>query len=498
MKLFWKIYFAAMFVSVTSVAVSGYILIESGFRAQLDGEMCACCDYNDIVFRSLSNELRSVGGEYPDPDRDSDDRDSIRNTVADVVRSISIGDANQRISFDVIDGEHQTVFSSLDTEHYSFVSSNIMSSLPDLTPDADGDPKTEKVYSEIRDDGERSFIRTVRPASYRGAVFYIRTYRDCTHVFEMQRSQLRMLALVMTCMLLLSGALTLVISKLLSRRVAELTEITKTVACGDLSVRAEVTGDDEIALLSRNFNSMADRLEEKICELRAEVEKRELFVGAFAHEIKTPLTSVIGYADLLRRPSLPADARRLCADYIFQEGKRLETLSMRLLELIVMKKRELTLAPVDIRSLLADVYLTFTPMLADTDIKIEFDAERAYIMMEAELIKTVFYNLIDNARKSFDGEGVIRVRGYVAGGGYTVTVSDTGRGMERAELSKITDAFYMIDKSRSRSQGGAGLGLSICREIIARHGFDISFESEPGAGTTVTVRMNAVCGEASS
>ena len=234
---------------------------------------------------------------------------------------------------------------------------------------------------------------------------------------------------------------------------------------------------------------MADRLGDKMNELREEVEKRELFIGAFAHEIKTPLTSVIGYADLLRKRSLPDGVRRLAADYIFSEGKRLETLSMRLLELIVLEKRTLATAPVEMKSMIVDVSMMFESSLAGTGIKIEHSAASARVLMEAELMKTVFYNLIDNARKSFDGGGTIRILGVVSGENYIVSVIDTGRGMEEAELSKITDAFYMIDKSRSRSQGGAGLGLSICSEIIDRHGFDIAFESAAGVGTTVTVTM---------
>ncbi len=483
MNFFRKIYFTTMFIAVVSVAVSGYILIESGFRAQLDGESDACMDYNDIVFSALSNELGSVETENP-----SENYDEIKNTVVKVVRSISIDGNGQRNRFDIIDADRQIIFSSINRDSYAYVSTDFLSDISMIR--AGSDTETALFYYDVKADGERFYIRTVRPTSYRGAVFYINTYRDCTHVFDMQRSQLNMLALVMICMLFTAGALTFVISKLLLRRVVNLTKITQTIAGGDLTVRAERKGQDEIAVLSRNFNVMADRLVEKMNELQSEVERRELFVGAFAHEIKTPLTSVIGYADYLRKRPLSDDARRLSADYIFYEGKRLETLSMRLLELIVMKKRELLRSPVDVYDTLSDVITMFKASLSDTGITVEFDAAHASVLMEEELMKTVFYNLLDNARKSFDDGGVIRVLGHIDGDDYLVTVSDTGRGMERGELSKITDAFYMIDKSRSRSQGGAGLGLSICSEIINRHGFGIAFESEVGKGTTVTVSMD--------
>jgi len=107
-------------------------------------------------------------------------------------------------------------------------------------------------------------------------------------------------------------------------------------------------------------------------------------------------------------------------------------------------------------------------------------------------MKTVLLNIIDNARKSIDDAGRIFVRGQSHPGHYVITVRDTGKGMEEQELAHIREAFYMVDKSRSRSQGGAGLGLAICDQILQLHGFSIAFDSVPGVGTTVTITMQEV------
>ena len=107
--------------------------------------------------------------------------------------------------------------------------------------------------------------------------------------------------------------------------------------------------------------------------------------------------------------------------------------------------------------------------------------------VEPDLFKTLVLNLIDNARKAITAEGTIRLTGRRAAGGYGIAVGDTGRGIPPEELGRITEAFYMVDKSRARAKGGAGLGLKICDEIVKLHGGKMRFESTPGEGTVVRV-----------
>ena len=102
---------------------------------------------------------------------------------------------------------------------------------------------------------------------------------------------------------------------------------------------------------------------------------------------------------------------------------------------------------------------------------------------------TVFLNLLDNARKASPPDGVVTLTGRCLGEDYVVTIRDQGQGMDPSELQKIRRPFYRIDPSRSRAQGGAGLGLAICDEILKLHGFSLTFESTPGCGTTAMVSM---------
>lgn len=472
MKFFWKIFFTTMFVSVTCVTLSGYIIINSNFQSQLESEVDTAQDYCEIALYSLENSFEDIAldlftiGEM--------NKNELNDIVGQVTQAISIDNMNQKIAYCVIDESQNIIFSSLDVA----LDKTMISSLSD-----------NNMGWTIKEADKSVYVQAMSPTVLLGSVFYIETVRDVSHVFNNQREQYELMIKIILGMIVFAGVLTFIISKLLMRRIVALTEITKTISDGNLSERATPQGQDEITLLSENFNHMTDRLEEKMNELKDEAERKELFVGAFSHELKTPLTSIIGYSDLLRQKKMNAAEQQICAEYIFTEGKRLETMSMRLLDLIVLKKQSIDPKPVVINVVLDEVKTIINPQLENANIELIYNVEEAIIKMEAELMKTVFINVIDNARNAIEKSGTITVIGRKEKDGYVITIQDTGKGMEPHELEKITNAFYMVDKSRSRKRGGAGLGLAICNEIIALHGFEIRFDSTINVGTTVTIVM---------
>jgi signal transduction histidine kinase len=264
------------------------------------------------------------------------------------------------------------------------------------------------------------------------------------------------------------------------------------MAAGELTERVPVRGDDELAQLSEDFNTMAAQLEIQVQELKDAAQRQEDFIGSFAHEIKTPLTSIIGYADLLRSRPATAEQVREAAGYIFNEGRRLESLSRKLMDLIVLDKQDFSLHPVPMDAFLQRVGGALRPALEQQGICLTVQAESAKIPLEPDLMETVFLNLLDNARKSMDHGGRIALEGLIEGDGYCIRVSDEGKGIPASELERITEAFYMVDKSRARAQGGAGLGLAICQRIVALHGGVMEFQSTEGVGTCVRVHLKGV------
>lgn len=196
---------------------------------------------------------------------------------------------------------------------------------------------------------------------------------------------------------------------------------------------------------------------------------------------------MIGYADMLRSREMTEEERFEAANYIFKEGKRLEALSLKLLELLVVKHEKLERKWVPVEWFLKEVKGIIKPVLKKENIRLIIQVEEAKIFIEPDLMKNVVLNLLDNGRKAMDGKGVLEVIGKVEDQGYALYVRDSGKGMPKEEIPRITEAFYMIDKSRARSQGGAGLGLSLCMEIVKRHGGTLEFQSEEGVGTTARI-----------
>ena len=201
------------------------------------------------------------------------------------------------------------------------------------------------------------------------------------------------------------------------------------------------------------------------------------------------MTSIIGFADLLRQGNLDENTRMMAADYIYSEGHRLENLSHKLLELLLLRKDSLTMKRVPLPVFVAEIDHALSPNLKEKGIQLICKAEQRRAVFEPDLIKSLLYNLIDNAGKAMDNGGIIALAASSIPGGCRFQVADNGRGMEEKELSRITEAFYRVDKSRSRKQGGAGLGLALCKQIVELHNGRIHFDSAPGKGTRVTVEI---------
>lgn len=246
---------------------------------------------------------------------------------------------------------------------------------------------------------------------------------------------------------------------------------------------ARQVSNDELGQLTLDFNKMAEALEENIGKLEAEIQAREDFVGAFAHELKTPLTSIIGYADMLRSRKLDEEKSFLSANYIYTEGKRLEAMSIRLLDIMVTRHGQVQFQEIQAENLftyLRDMFRNNASM------KFIYSYDKAVVWAERNLIITVLINLLDNACKASEEGSTIEVTGRKEENGYRFIVKDHGIGIAKEELQKITQAFYMVDKSRSRSRNGAGLGLALCTEILSLHNSTLEITSTLGEGTEIS------------
>lgn len=368
---------------------------------------------------------------------------------------------------------------------------------------------------------------------------FLKASFDLSAAYQLRESQYRFFWVIYAAVILLGILVASVLSYVLTRRLQSLTTTVKEIAGGDLARRSDIRSKDEFGQLSRDFDNMADRLEENIHQLEEDVRRKEEFMGAVAHELKTPMTSIIGYADLLRQCALNENDQISAANYIFKEGKRLEKLAFKLLDMLMMEKDSITMREVELEYFLKDVVQGLLPRAQEKKVHLYWKGEAGSIWIEPDLVKSLLYNLVDNAIKSmsteesrqenliekqkeesqiinknnseFDKTGKdattgnekptddrttetvnekrILIKGKILTDGCEFQVVDNGCGMEESELSKITEAFYRVDKSRSRAQGGAGLGLTLCKKIVDIHHGTMDFRSAKGKGSWVIVTL---------
>lgn len=292
---------------------------------------------------------------------------------------------------------------------------------------------------------------------------------------------------------LAAGALLIFgLSFFLTNPIKRMTEAADRIANGCYHERLQVSSRDEIGELADSFNRMTAAVEKTISDLAEEAEKKEDFVANFAHELKTPLTSVVGYADMLYHRNLPREEVKKSAWYIWNEGMRLESLSFKLMDLTNLNRQKIVCQDMPAKEFLADAVEGLDMVLAQKGIEILYQADEAYVKADYDLLKTLILNLIDNAGKADCRK--IRIEGKKEGQTYRMMISDDGRGIPESELSRITEAFYMVDKSRSRMQHSAGLGLALVKRIAEIHGGTLLIESKEGVGTKVTVCLSCAEG----
>lgn len=318
---------------------------------------------------------------------------------------------------------------------------------------------------------------------------YIITKRNVNDTYNLLYSQIRYFLFLMAFVLTICSVFLYWISTHLTKPLEQLNEVTDTIAQGNYEIRANISSDDEIGMLVDKFNDMTVAISKHIEELNLMVKQREQFVADFTHEIKTPMTTIIGYADTLRSKQLTEERQKLAYQYIYSEGKRLETMSMKLFDLIYLKDNDLVKSEIETTDMAKEITESMQPILARKNIQLQTEVDSAIIYGDLELLKTVFINLIDNARKASPEHSTIMFRGFRKENAYVFQVEDHGCGMDEETKQHICDEFYMADKSRSRAEGGAGLGMSLASLIIRKHGATMEIESEPDRGSIFTITI---------
>ncbi|MDD5936197.1 MAG: HAMP domain-containing sensor histidine kinase [Clostridiales bacterium] len=291
-------------------------------------------------------------------------------------------------------------------------------------------------------------------------------------------------------MTVVMAGLLYVITKRLTDPIEKLSEVSKDIQQGDYSKRVSENGTSkEVAILQKNFNQMIDDMQMHIKRLQDLSESKQRFIDSLNHEIRTPITSILGYSDLLLKGKVTKEIERKALTYINQEAKRLEVINKTLVKLIVIQQIEEPEEKVSIIDAFHSVEIAMLYKCEQRKIELIQELDEAYVIINRNHLQLLLINIIDNAIKASACGSKVEVKGKKNNRKYELRVRDFGIGIPKEDLDKVFEAFYMVDKARTRKENGLGLGLAICHEICKRYQIELKIESEINKGTEIILNI---------
>ncbi len=300
----------------------------------------------------------------------------------------------------------------------------------------------------------------------------------------LQDSQ-RSLGIAAIVALAVAVVLGVAVSVLVTRPIRELAASARKVASGDLSQRVTHRSDDEVGEMSAAFNTMAEQLEMK-------EKSRKQLLADVAHELRNPLSIVQGNLEAWLDGVIAPTPEKIAP--VYDETVLLNRLISDLRELTLAEAGQLKLEieQTDLANLINAEAAVFQARCQERGVAMSVDLapDLPRVMIDGLRIRQVLHNLLENALHFSTEGGSIRIITVKDGGnGVTVSISDTGSGIDPADLPYIFDHFFKADRSRQRNYGGAGIGLALVRKYVELHGGKVWAESEPGRGSTFSFTL---------
>ncbi len=372
MKFSLKLLLWTIIVMAVALGFSGYFFVNYVFETSLAREVEQALDENSILSFAFETAALNVPAKY---------NILQDNTIEEIASNLETGGHGTSRLLRISDENRKILYAS-----DGFEADGALLEQTD---------KSTKTYRVIKM-SEGYYVQTGATVDTLDRILYLETMRDISDVFRERELGFSVYRRVTIAMLIAGTLIMHFISSWLTKPIRLLTKATKRMAAGDYSYRARQVSDDELGLLTKDFNDMANTLEENIGKLEEGIQDRENFVAAFAHELKTPLTAILGYSDMLRSHKLDEEKSFMSANYIYTEGKRLEAMALRLLDIIVTKREETEFQNVSAES----IFRYLEDMFVGGGQRFRYRYDSGMVWAEINLIKTVLINLIDNACKA--------------------------------------------------------------------------------------------------
>ena len=473
MKFWKKIFLYSLILFLLLFNGGGIILIEKIHNENLNTAI------KSLMYKYLNVEsVMYLNSDYL-MDIDVDSESNMKNWIDIIINGYSLNNVEQ-----------------YNTELYSMTNKEIAS---DLKEKIRG--KREEILHAK--ENEKSFIiRTINNKKYafvssivnlKNRDFKLIISKDIQYVYRERINNYKFFIIIDLIMLIILSVGMYIISKKLTNPLVKLSNISKDIAKGKYNIRAEENNkNDEIVVLEHNFNLMIDVIENNIEELKYLNESKQRFIDSLNHEIKTPITSIIGYSELLLKNNVSEEIKIKALKYINSEAKRLETLNSTLLKLTLIREEKKNLSKVDLKDAVISVRNILIYKMKVKNINLDIKIEDINIWVDKELFEVLLTNIIDNSIKASDTNSIIEIEGYYINdkNEYILKIKDRGIGIPKEDLDKILEPFYMVDKARTRKNNGIGLGLSICSEICNMHNISLNIKSELNMGSEVILGFN--------
>lgn len=470
MRFWQKIFLISLAVLTVAVNTIAYLLIGNNHQLNKEKEIKSSVDEYSIVVSSFQTNV--LYERYRSSEAELDD-----TQITQIAREFSYLFTLDNLYIQLNKGEER-VFSNFTRD----LPDNLYENVNQLS---EGDARV----LIRRDDDSRVYLYITSPVTIQSSNYFFTTIKDITNIYDVKNDQLRFFSVLGPIVSVVVAFIMLILSKLLTSRINRLRKSTMKVANGEYNA-IEIKSKDEIGELTADFNTMTEAVKQKVEKLEDIASERKVFIDNMTHEMKTPLTSIIGFSDLLRSARLDDETVHDYAESIYKEGKYLKSISSKLMDLILLRQKP-EMTEIDVPRLVEEIDESVRPIASSRQVAFSAASVETKLVCDRELIKSLLYNLIDNAVKASQPGTCVTLNAYFTQDGVMeFSVADQGSGIPKEELDKIFEPFYRVDKARSRKYGGAGLGLALCMEIAHAHAATLEIESEVGRGTVIRLRFD--------
>lgn len=321
--------------------------------------------------------------------------------------------------------------------------------------------------------------------------------KNIAEIFDIRENLIKICVVTMGIGLLIIAVIAYIIAKTITRPLDDMQLEMYRLSKGDFSIELK-EGKDEFGTLAKSFNKMSKEIENRNNELMEQSISKQLFIDNLSHEMNTPLTSILGYAELMEKANLSEEQRIKYLRYIEEESKRIMDMYKKLLLISYKKNSDLEKKEISLAKVFKEVEVNLSHKLNENKIELIINNQLSEMYGDETLIIMCVSNLIKNAINVSKENDKIIVNAFEMDKKYYIQVVDQGTGISKEDIKKIIEPFYRVDKVRSRKNGGAGLGLSICKSIIEMHGGELKIESELGKGSIFILEFPSIESIASS